>query len=113
MITLADIPSQRLPGYITTNGILGLRLDRLPNGRTVAAEVRRDELGEMVHPYLDLAEDPMIVVRTLAECCGLPILPGTAASQAEIAAWRARDHRAFVNAEESASKRPQEKGGEE
>jgi len=42
----------------------------------------------------------------LAERCGLPILPGTAASQAEIAAWRARDHRAFVNAEESAKKQP-------
>ena len=113
MITLADIPSQRLPGYITTNGIIGLRLDRLPNGRTVAAEVRRDELGELVHPYLDLAESPTIIVRALAERCGLPILPGTAASQAEIAAWRARDHRAFVNAEETANKRPQEKGGEE
>lgn len=113
MTTLADIPQNRLPSYITTNGIIGLRLDRLPSGRTVAAEVRRDELGEQITPYLDLAESPAVIVRALAERCGLPILPGSAASQAEIAAWRARDHRAFVNAEESASKRPQEKGGEE
>lgn len=106
MTTLADIHPSRLPSYITTNGIIGLRIDRLPNGRTVAAEVRRDELGEQVHPYLDLAESPAVIVRALAERCGLPILPGTAASQAEIAAWRARDHRAFVNAEESAKKQP-------
>lgn len=99
MITLDQIPSERLPGYISTNHIIGLRLDRLPNGRTIAAEVRRDELGEQVHPYLDLAESPAVIVRALAARCNLPILPGSAASQAEIAAWRARDHRAFVNAE--------------
>lgn len=113
MLTLDQIPASRLPGYISTNGIIGLRLDRLPSGRTVAAEVRRDELGLQFHPYLDLAESPAVIVRALAERCGLPILPGSAASQADIAAWRARGHRAFVNAEESAKKQPQEKGGEE
>lgn len=113
MLTLDQIPASRLPGYIAANHIIGLRLDRLPNGRVIAAEVRRDELGEHVAPYLDLAESPAVIVRALAERCGLPILPGSAASQAEIAAWRARGHRAFVNAEESAKKTPQEKGGEE
>lgn len=113
MLTLDQIPSDRLPGYIAANHIIGLRLDRLPNGRTIAAEVRRDELGEHVTPYLDLAESPSVIVRALAERCGLPILPGCAASQAEIAAWRARNHRAFINAEESAKKQPEDNGGEE
>ena len=74
MITLDLIPASRLPGYIATNHIIGLRLDRLPDGRTVAAEVRRDELGELSLPYLDLNADPATIVRQLAERCGLPVL---------------------------------------
>lgn len=111
MITLDMIPSSRLPGYIAVNGIIGLRLDRLPNGRTIAAEVRRDELGEQVTPYLDLDADPALVVRQLAEKCGLPILAGVAAPAHEIRAYRARKHRETVNAEMRA--KPEEKGGGE
>ena len=46
MITLEQLPMNRLSGYIATNGIIGLSLDRLPNGQIVPAEVRRDEEGE-------------------------------------------------------------------
>ena len=74
MITLDLIPVSRLPGYIAANHIVGLRLDRLPDGRMVAAEVRRDEMGEMALPYLDLNADPATIVRQLAERCGLPVL---------------------------------------
>ncbi len=77
----------RLHGYITTNGIFGLALDRLPNGQVVPAEVRRDEDGEHRTPYLDLAGEPANVVKQLAERCGLPILAGKAATRDEIAMW--------------------------
>lgn len=86
-MTLEQVPMHRLSGYITTNGICGLALDRLPNGQIVAAEVRRDEEGEHRTPYVDLAGEPANVVRALAERCGLPILAGKAATREEIAMW--------------------------
>jgi len=99
-MTLDQIPASRLDGYISTNHIIGLRLDRLPNGKTVAAEVRRDEMGEHAQPYLDLAESPAIVVHALAIRCGLPILPGSGADSAEITAWKqSATRRAFAQAE--------------
>ena len=87
MTTLELIPSSRLQGYIATNGIIGLALDRLPNGRVIPAEVRRDELGEHRTPYLDLSGEPSAIVKALAERCGLPILAGKAATREEIAFW--------------------------
>lgn len=85
MITLDQIPSLRLQGYIATNGIRGLALDLLPNGKAIPAEVREDEEGEHRTPYLDLDGDPASIVRALAERCGLPILAGKAATREEIA----------------------------
>lgn len=87
MITLEQLPMNRLSGYIATNGIIGLSLDRLPNGQIVPAEVRRDEEGEHRTPYLDLAGEPASIVRALAEKCGLPILAGKAATREEISMW--------------------------
>lgn len=88
MITLDQIPSLRLQGYIATNGIRGLALDLLPNGKAIPAEVREDEDGEHRTPYVDLEGDPASIVRALAERCGLPILAGKAATREEIAMWQ-------------------------
>jgi uncharacterized protein len=89
-MTLDQVPVSRLAGYISTNGIIGLSLDRLACGRVVATEVRQDELGIHRTPYLDLVGDPSQIVNELAERCGLPILAGNAATREEMEAFQSK-----------------------
>ena len=76
MITLELIPSERLPGYIATNGIVGLCLHRLPNGKEIPAEVRRwdgeDFILDIPNEY-DLSHAAFLA--RLSERSGLPVLP--------------------------------------
>lgn len=97
-MTLDLVPISRLPAYIATNGIQGFCLFRMPNGRTVPAEVRKIEDEVFFSPYLDLAADPATVVNELARRCGLPVLVSEANSREEIAKYHSsRQHERTCN----------------
>lgn len=79
------IPNERLPHWIAQNRIIGLSLDKLANGRIIAAEVRRDEEGELRVP---IAEMTTADFYALASRLNLPILDSRIASEQELAGHR-------------------------
>jgi hypothetical protein len=79
------IPNDKLPHWIAQNRIIGLALDRLANGRIIAAEVRKDEEGELRVP---IAEMTTADFYALASRLNLPILDSKIASEQELASHR-------------------------
>ena len=82
---LDSIPQDRLPHWLAVNGIIGLAIDRLPSGRLIAAEIRRDEEGELRVP---LAEMSTTDFYALAARLNLPVLDSKIASEQELASHR-------------------------
>jgi len=79
------IPQDRIPHWIATNRIIGLALDRQANGKIIAAEVRRDEEGELRVP---IAEMTTADFYSLASRLNLPIMDSRIASEQELASHR-------------------------
>ena len=74
-----------LSGYIAANHIVGLSLDRLPNGQVQACEVRKDEAGELRVPLGSMSTADFY---TLAARLKVEIMPSRFASAQELAAHR-------------------------
>ena len=79
------IPNDKLPHWLAQNGIIGLAIDRLPSGKLIAAEIRKDEEGELRVP---LAEMTTADFYALASKLNLPILDSKIASEQELASHR-------------------------
>ena len=47
-------PAERLPAYCSTYNVVGLALDRMPDGRIIACEVRRDGAEEYHAPLEEM-----------------------------------------------------------
>lgn len=71
--------------FCATNNIVGLSLDRLPSGKVMACEVRRDEAGELRVPIAQMTLDDLYA---LASRLHLEILPSRFASQQELESHR-------------------------
>lgn len=71
--------------FCAVNKIVGLSIDRLPNGKVVAAEVRRDEDGEIRVPIAEMSLDDLYA---LAARLHLEILPSRFASREEMESHR-------------------------
>jgi hypothetical protein len=80
-----NIDSTRLPHWLAQNGVVGLAIDKLPNGRLIAAEIRKDEEGTLRVP---LAEMTTADFYALASRLNLPILDSNIASEQELASHR-------------------------
>jgi hypothetical protein len=85
MLIFDTIPQHRLPQWLAQNNIIGLSLDRLPNGRLIAAEVRKDDDGELHVPLLEMDTDSFYA---LASRLNLPICDSEIASREEMEAFR-------------------------
>lgn len=97
MITIFDtIAPDRLPQWLAQNRIIGLALDRLPNGRLIAAEVRKDEEGELHVPLLEMSTDEFY---TLASRLNLPVLDSKIATRQEMDSFRQAMRRQSERAE--------------
>ena len=79
------IEPTRLPQWLAQHGIIGLALDRLPNGKLIAAEVRKDEEGELHVPLLEMSTDEFY---TLASRLNLPVLDSKIATRQEMDSFR-------------------------
>ena len=82
--------------FCATNNITGLSLDRLPNGKVMAVEVRRDEAGELRVPIASMTLDDLYA---LASRLHLEILPSRFASQQELESHRLHVRRMSERAE--------------
>ena len=71
--------------FCAVNHITGLSLDRLPNGKVMAVEVRKDEAGELRVPIAQMTLDDLYA---LAARLHLAILPSRFASQQELDSHR-------------------------
>ena len=76
--------------FCAVNSIIGLAIDRLPNGRIVACEVRKDEVGELRVPIAQMSLDDLYA---LAARLHLEILPSRFASRQEMDSHRAHVRR--------------------
>lgn len=76
--------------FCATNNIVGLAIDRLPNGRVVACEVRKDEAGELRVPIAQMSLDDLYA---LAARLHLEILPSKFATRQEMDSHRAHVRR--------------------
>jgi len=85
MILYDTIDPSRLPHWLAQNHVVGLALDRLPNGRVIAAEIRKDEAGELRVPLAEMDTDSFYL---LASRLNLPILDSSIASEQELASHR-------------------------
>jgi hypothetical protein len=72
-------------GYVAANNVIGLSLDKLPNGQAQACEVRKDEAGELRVPLGSMSTTDFY---TLAARLKVEILPSRFASAQELAAHR-------------------------
>ncbi len=99
------IEPTRLPQWLAQHGIIGLALDRLPNGRLIAAEVRKDEEGELHVPLLEMSTDEFY---TLASRLNLPVLDSKIASRAEMEAFRRAQSERWERFQEVSSERTAE-----
>ena len=72
-------------GYVAANHIIGLSLDKLPNGQAQACEVRQDEVGQLRVPLGSMSTADFY---TLAARLGVQIMPSRFASAQELAAHR-------------------------
>ena len=84
--------------FCATNNIVGLSLDRLPNGRVMACEVRKDEAGEIRVPIAQMSLDDLYA---LASRLHLEILPSKFASRQEMDNHRAHVRRLSERAEQA------------
>lgn len=84
--------------FCATNHIIGLSLDRLPNGKIMACEVRRDEAGELRVPIAQMSLDDLY---SLASRLHLEILPSRFASRQEMDSHRAHVRRLSERAEQA------------
>jgi len=82
--------------FCAVNNIVGLSLDRLPNGKVMACEVRKDEAGELRVPIAQMSIDELY---QLASRLHLEILPSRFASRQEIESHRAHVRRLSERAE--------------
>lgn len=69
------------PHWLAVNHIVGLAFDRLPNGRLVASEVRKDEAGTLRVPIGEMTTADFYA---LASRLKLEILPSKFASAHEM-----------------------------
>ena len=76
--------------FCAINNIVGLSLDRLPNGRLMACEVRKDEAGELRVPIAQMSLDDLYA---LASRLHLEILPSKFATRQEMDSHRAHVRR--------------------
>lgn len=86
--------------FCAINNIVGLALDRLPNGRVMATEVRKDEAGELRVPIRDMSLDDLYA---LAARLHLDILPSKFATRQEMDSHRAHVRRLSERAEQARS----------
>lgn len=84
--------------FCAVNNIVGLSLDRLPNGRVMACEVRRDEAGELRVPIAQMSLDELY---RLASRLHLEILPSKFATRQEMDSHRAYVRRLSERAEQA------------
>lgn len=84
--------------FCAVNKIVGLSIDRLPNGKVVAAEVRRDEDGEIRVPIAQMSLDDLYA---LASRLHLEILPSKFATRQEMDSHRAHVRRLSERAEQA------------
>lgn len=82
--------------FCQINNIVGLSLDRLPNGRVMACEVRKDEAGELRVPIAQMSLDDLY---SLASRLHLEILPSKFATAQELASHRLHVRRLAERAE--------------
>ena len=76
-----QIDQARLPQWLAQNRIAALALDRLPNGKLIAVEVRRYEDGQEEHvPLLEMTAKDF---RKLAKWLKLPIVASRVATEQE------------------------------
>ena len=76
--------------FCAVNCIIGLAIDRLPNGKVMACEVRKDEAGELRVPIAQMSLDDLY---SLAARLHLEILPSKFASRQEMDSHRAHVRR--------------------
>lgn len=84
--------------FCAVNNIVGLALDRLPNGKIIACEVRKDEAGELRVPIAQMSLDDLYA---LAARLHLDILPSRFASRQEMDSHRAHVRRLSERAEQA------------
>lgn len=84
--------------FCATNNIVGLSLDRLPNGKVMACEVRKDEAGELRVPIAQMSLDELY---RLASRLHLEILPSKFATRQEMDSHRAHVRRLLERAEQA------------
>lgn len=84
--------------FCAANNIVGLSLDRLPNGRLMACEVRKDEAGEIRVPIAQMSLDDLYA---LASRLHLEILPSKFATRQEMDSHRAHVRRLSERAEQA------------
>lgn len=82
--------------FCAVNNIVGLALDRLPNGKIMACEVRKDEAGELRVPIAQMSLDDLYA---LAARLHLEILPSKFATRQEMDSHRAHVRRLSERAE--------------
>jgi len=76
--------------FCAVNHIIGLAIDRLPSGKVIACEVRKDEAGELRVPIAQMSLDDLYA---LAARLHLEILPSKFASRQEMDSHRAHVRR--------------------
>lgn len=91
-----NIDTTRLPHWIAQNSIVGLAFDKLPNGRVVAAEIRKDEEGELRVPLAEMDTDSFY---RLAQRLNLPIMDSKIATKQEMDSHRQAMRRLAERAE--------------
>ena len=82
--------------FCAVNNITGLSLDRLPNGKIMAVEVRKDEAGELRVPIASMSLDDLYA---LASRLHLEILPSRFATAQELESHRQHVRRLAERAE--------------
>lgn len=91
-------PNHSAHEFCAVNNIIGLSLDRLPNGKVMACEVRKDEAGELRVPIASMTLDDLYA---LASRLHLEILPSRFASRQEMDSHRAHVRRLSERAEQA------------
>jgi hypothetical protein len=84
--------------FCAVNNIVGLSLDRLPSGKVMACEVRKDEAGELRVPIAQMSLEELY---RLASRLHLEILPSRFASRQEMDSHRAHVRRLSERAEQA------------
>lgn len=88
--------------FCAVNHIIGLAIDRLPSGKVIACEVRKDEAGELRVPIAQMSLDDLYA---LAARLHLEILPSKFATRQEMDSHRAHVRRLAERSNEAAELR--------